>query len=187
MAKQHLIATKKSLSPSSSAEVSQNSLTSLGRNIQETPCHKEQAEICWLGGAWDTLFVLVSLGAVGTFLLTVLLGCWPPPCSIVVLWGFCCHSSHIATPHILSQGDGGSCQLAALPGHFGGAVGDWPGLGDGGDRDLLWWRMCEITSRDVRPAWHAGSGTPACKLVPRKDCTAGTCGILPRQALRGGR
>lgn len=186
MAKQHLITTKKA-SPSSSAEVSQNSLTSLGRNIQETPCHKEQAEICWLGGAWDTLFVLSVPGCCWDFPSHCSAGLLAPPHSVVVLWGFCCHSSHIATPQVLSQGDGGSCQFAALPGHFGGAVGDWPGLGDGGDRDLLWWRMCEITSRDVRPAWHAGSGTPACKLVPRKDCTAGTCGILPRQALRGGR
>lgn len=49
---------KKALSPPNPAQVSQNRFTSLGRNIQETPCHKDQAEVCWLGGAWGTLFVL---------------------------------------------------------------------------------------------------------------------------------
>lgn len=99
MAKQHLITTKKALSPSSSAEVSQNSLTSLGRNIQETPCHKEQAEICWLGGAWDTLFVLSVPGC-----------CWDFPSH--------CSAGLLAPPHVLLWFYGDSVAIVpTLPHH----------------------------------------------------------------------
>ena len=43
------------------------------------------------------------------------------------------------------------------------------GLGDEGDRDLLWWRMCKTASREVRTTWLAGSGMLTCKLITGKD------------------
>lgn len=87
---------------------------------------------------WGTLFVLSVSGC-----------CWDsshcfagllaPPSALTFCWGlvgvplgffwdsmaFCCHSSHIAMTHFSVKG----CQLAALPGYFGGTVGGWPGLG----------------------------------------------------------
>lgn len=66
----------------------------------------------------------VSLDVVETLLLTVLLGCWPPTLthstgdslgfhlgSVGIPWGFCCHSSHIATPHFSVKEVGAAASL----------------------------------------------------------------------------